>query len=129
LAHPYDSPPWVTPVYGDPSRVARVQAEAEDTGFLREHFTDGSVEVGRVDYFYDLPSKTRAVHGRDAKELTRDLMRLLSGAQHEVVLQTPYLVLTKRAGEIFESLQKKQPPVHVLVSTNSLASTDAMGVY
>lgn len=129
LAHPYDSPPWVTPVYGDPSRVARVQAEAEDTGFLREHFTDRSVEVGRVDYFYDLPSKTRAVHGRDAKELTRDLMRLLSGAQHEVVLQTPYLVLTKRAGEIFESLQKKQPPVHVLVSTNSLASTDAMGVY
>ncbi|HJU08671.1 MAG TPA: phospholipase D-like domain-containing protein, partial [Rhodanobacteraceae bacterium] len=129
LAHPYDSPPWVTPVYGDPSRVARVQAEAEDTSFLREHFTDGSMQVGRVDYFYDLPSKTKAVHGRDAKELTRDLMRLLSGAQHEVVLQTPYLVLTKRAGEIFESLQKRQPPVHVLVSTNSLASTDAMGVY
>ncbi|HEY3521739.1 MAG TPA: phospholipase D family protein [Rhodanobacteraceae bacterium] len=129
LAHPYDSPPWVTPVYGDPQRVARVQAEAEDAEFLREHFTAESMQVGRVDYFYDLPSKTRAVHGRDAKELTRDLMRLLRGAQREVVLQTPYLVLTGRAGGIFESLQKKQPPVHVLVSTNSLASTDAMGVY
>jgi len=129
LAHPHDVPPWVTPVYGDPQRVARVQAEAEDPQFLRSHFSDASIPVGRVDYFYDLPSKTKAVHGRDAKELTRDLMRLLSDAQHEVVLQTPYLVLTTRAGDIFRALQKKRPPVHVLVSTNSLASTDALGVY
>lgn len=129
LEHPYDAPRWVTPVYGNPQRVARVQAEAEDPDFLRTHFTDGSMAVGRVNYFYDLPSKTKAVHGHDAKELTRDLMRLLTGAQHEVVLQTPYLVLTDRAGDIFETLHKKQPPVHVLVSTNSLASTDALPVY
>ena len=129
LQHPYDVPPWATPVYGNPQRVARVQAEAEDPDFLRTHLTDASMAVGRVDYFYDLPSKTRAVHGHDAKELTRDVMRLLAGAQHGVVLQTPYLVLTGRAGDIFESLHKKQPPVHVLVSTNSLASTDAMPVY
>jgi len=129
LEHPYDVPPWTTPVYGNPQRVARVQAEAEDPDFLRAHLTDGSMAVGRVDYFYDLPSKTRAEHGHDATELTRDLMRLLSSAQHEVVLQTPYLVLTDRAGDIFEALHKKQPPVHVLVSTNSLASTDALPVY
>ena len=129
LEHPHDVPPWTTPVYGNPQRVARVQAEAEDPDFLRAHLTDGSMAVGRVDYFYDLPSKTRAEHGHDATELTRDLMRLLSSAQHEVVLQTPYLVLTDRAGDIFEALHKKQPPVHVLVSTNSLASTDALPVY
>jgi phosphatidylserine/phosphatidylglycerophosphate/cardiolipin synthase-like enzyme len=129
LQHPYDVPPWATPVYGNPQRVARVQAEAEDPDFLRTHLTEASMAVGRVDYFYDLPSKTKDVHGHDAKELTRDVMRLLAGAQHGVVLQTPYLVLTDRAGDIFESLHKKQPPVHVLVSTNSLASTDAMPVY
>lgn len=128
LAQPV-APPWVTPQYGDPQRVTRVQSEAEDAQFLREHFTGGSMEVDRVDYFYDLPSKTKAVHGRDAKELTRDLMRLLRGARNEVVLQTPYLVLTKRAGEIFEELKARQPPVRVLVSTNSLASTDALPVY
>ncbi|HEX7129410.1 MAG TPA: phospholipase D family protein [Rhodanobacteraceae bacterium] len=129
LAHPFDAQPWVTPVYGFPQRVARVQAEAEDPAFLRTHLTDSSMAVGRVDYFYDLPSKTRNEHGRDAKALTRDLMKLLGGAQHEVVLQTPYLVLTDRAGDIFKRLQKREPPVHVLVSTNSLASTDALPVY
>ena len=129
LAHPFDAPPWVTPVYGFPQRVARVQAEAGDPQFLRTHFTDDSLAVGRVDYFYDLPSKTRSVHDHNATELTRDLMKLLSNAQHEVVLQTPYLVLTHRAGDIFRALQQRQPPVHVLVSTNSLASTDAAPVY
>jgi phosphatidylserine/phosphatidylglycerophosphate/cardiolipin synthase-like enzyme len=129
LAHPFDAQPWVTPVYGFPQRVARVQAEAEDPRFLHKHFDAGSLAVGRVDYFYDLPSKTKPVHGRDAKELTRDLMKLLGSAQHEVVLQTPYLVLTDRAGDIFRRLQKREPRVHVLVSTNSLASTDAFGVY
>jgi phosphatidylserine/phosphatidylglycerophosphate/cardiolipin synthase-like enzyme len=129
LAHPFDAPPWVTPVYGFPERVARVQAEAEDPRFLRTHLTDDSMDVGRVDYFYDLPSKVKPVHGRNANELTRDLMRLLGSAQHEVVLQTPYLVLTDRAGDIFRRLHHRKPPVHVLVSTNSLASTDAFGVY
>lgn len=129
LSSPNDALPWTTPVYGDPQRVARVQADAENPDFLRTHFIDQSMAVSRVDYFYDLPSKTRPAHGRDARELTRDLMQLLSNAQHEVALQTPYLVLTRRAGGIFEALQKKQPPVHVLVSTNSLASTDAAPVY
>jgi hypothetical protein len=56
-------------------------------------------------------------------------MKMLSDAHGEIVLQTPYLVLTRRAGGIFKALQKKQPPVQVIVSTNSLASTDALGVY
>lgn len=129
LAHPDDAHPWVTPVYGDLLRVARVQAEAGNADFLKQHFIDRSLAVGRVSYFYDLPSKAKPVHGYDAKELTRDLMRLLTHAQHEVVLQTPYLVLTERAGDIFNALHARQPPVHVLVSTNSLASTDAMAVY
>lgn len=129
LGDPDDSQPWTPPVYGNSARVARVQAEAEDPAFLRTHFTANMLDVGRVNYFYDLPSKSKAVHARDAKQLTHDLMHLLASAQHEIVLQTPYLVLTDRAGDIFRALQKKQPPVHVLVSTNSLASTDAMAVY
>ena len=129
LAHPHDALPWVAPVYGYPRRVARVQAEAEDPQFVRTHLTDGSLEVGRVDYFYDLPSKTKSDHSRAATKLTRDLMHLLRSARHEVVLQTPYLVLTDRAGDIFRALHQRKPPVHVLVSTNSLASTDALPVY
>ena len=129
LAHPFDSKPWAEPRFADPQRVASTRTEAEDPEWLAENLLDHSLNVGLVDYFYDLPSKDEAVHGPDSRELTRDLMKMISDAQSQIVLQTPYLVLTKRAGEIFKALQKKQPPVQVIVSTNSLASTDAVPVY
>jgi phosphatidylserine/phosphatidylglycerophosphate/cardiolipin synthase-like enzyme len=129
LAHPFDAEPWTEPRFADPQRVARVRAEAEDPRWLADKLLDHSLNVGLVDYFYDLPSKDEAVHGPDSRELTRDLMKMLSNAHDQVVLQTPYLVLTHRAGMIFKALQRKKPPVQVIVSTNSLASTDALPVY
>ncbi|HEU4857828.1 MAG TPA: phospholipase D family protein [Rhodanobacteraceae bacterium] len=129
LAHPFDAHPWTEPRFADPQRVARTRAAAEDPQWLADNLLDHSLNVGLVDYFYDLPSKGEAVHGPDSRELTADLMRMLSDAHGQIVLQTPYLVLTKRAGRIFKALQQKQPPVRVIVSTNSLASTDAVAVY
>jgi phosphatidylserine/phosphatidylglycerophosphate/cardiolipin synthase-like enzyme len=129
LKHPFDSQPWTEPAFADPQRVAATRDEAEDPEWLAENLLDHSLNVGLVDYFYDLPSKAEAVHGPDSRELTRDLMKMISDAHGQIVLQTPYLVLTRRAGQIFKALQKKQPPVQVIVSTNSLASTDALGVY
>lgn len=129
LKHPFDAQPWTEPRFDDPQRVADVRAKAGDSGFLQAQLLAHSLDVGLVDYFYDLPSKGEAVHGPDSRELTRDLMKMLSDAREQVVLQTPYLVLTRRAGQIFKALQEKQPPVQVIVSTNSLASTDALPVY
>jgi phosphatidylserine/phosphatidylglycerophosphate/cardiolipin synthase-like enzyme len=129
LRHPFDAEPWGEPRFADPQRVAGIRAKAEDPAFLKTRLLDHSLDVGLVDYFYDLPSKDEAVHGPDSRELTRDLMKMLSDARRQVVLQTPYLVLTRRAGRIFKALQKKTPPVDVIVSTNSLASTDALPVY
>jgi putative cardiolipin synthase len=129
LAHPFDAKRWTEPRFADPQRVASTRYEAEDPEWLAENLLDHSLNVGLVDYFYDLPSKAEAVHGPDSRELTRDLMKMISDAHDQIVLQTPYLVLTKRAGRIFKALQEKQPPVRVIVSTNSLASTDALGVY
>jgi len=129
LKHPFDAEPWREPAFADPQRVASTRDEAGDPEWLAANLLDHSLDVGLVDYFYDLPSKDQAVHGPDSRELTRDLMKMLSDAHDQIVLQTPYLVLTRRAGDIFKSLRKKRPPVQVIVSTNSLASTDAIGVY
>lgn len=129
LKHPFDAKRWTEPHFADPRRVAKLRAQAENPGFLQSQLLDHSLKVGLADYFYDLPSKDEAVHGPDSRELTHDLMVMIAGAQHQIVLQTPYLVLTRRAGKVFRTLQKKQPPVDVIVSTNSLASTDAVAVY
>ncbi|HLI18263.1 MAG TPA: phospholipase D family protein [Rhodanobacteraceae bacterium] len=129
LQHPFDPSPWTEPRFADPQRVAKVRSQAEDPEWLATHLLDHSLKVGLVDYFYDLPSKDEAVHGPQSRELTHDLMKMIADAQHQIVLQTPYLVLTRPAGKVFRALQKKRPPVQVIVSTDSLASTDAVAVY
>jgi Phosphatidylserine/phosphatidylglycerophosphate/cardiolipin synthases and related enzymes len=57
------------------------------------------------------------------------LEALIRGAQHEVLLQTPYLVMSKQAQAMFRDMRKRQPPPQVVVSTNSLAATDNPIVY
>ncbi len=128
VAHPETSG-WVSPHYDHPQRVFRVQQEASDTAWLNSHVLDRSLHTGRVEFFSDFPAKTKRPDEVAVREFTHHVMEMVSGAQHEVVLQTPYLVLSKRARQIFERLQSKVPPPRIVVSTNSLASTDAFAVY
>jgi cardiolipin synthase C len=121
--------PLPAPHYSHPQRVARVLEEAEDGDWLDDALVSETLRTGQVDYFSDLPAKTEQPQEHDAREFTAHLMRMVGAAQHEVVLQTPYLVLSKRAQGIFERLQQGESPPRIIVSTNSLASTDAFAVY
>src|SRR3546814_1193518 len=60
---------------------------------------------------------------------TSGLRELIASAQSEVLLQTPYLVLSPAAQDLFRELHDRDDPPRVLVSTNSLAATDAFITY
>ena len=123
------APGWPAPHYTDPARVARAQAEAQDPDWLAAWIGDDTLRVSQVNYFSDLPAKTDEPTKRSARELTGRLMRMVADAKHEVVVQTPYLVLSKRAQDIFRRLHRENPPPSIIISTNSLAATDAFAVY
>ena len=127
-AHPHTAG-WSDPHYDHPQRVYRVQQEASDSTWLSTHVLAQSLRTGHVEFFSDLPAKTDKPHRLDAREFTQHVMQMVSSARHEVVLQTPYLVLSKRARRIFTQLHSLVPPPRIVVSTNSLASTDAFAVY
>ncbi|MGN2248375.1 phosphatidylserine/phosphatidylglycerophosphate/cardiolipin synthase family protein [Frateuria sp. GZRR35] len=128
LDHPAASE-WLAPTYEHPQRVYRVEQEAGDAAWLRAHVLADSLETGAVDFFSDLPAKTDQPLKRQARQFTAHVMQMVGAARHEVVLQTPYLVLSRRARRIFERLHQATPPPRIVVSTNSLASTDAFAVY
>jgi phosphatidylserine/phosphatidylglycerophosphate/cardiolipin synthase-like enzyme len=128
LAHP-QAPGWPAPKYDHPQRVYRVQQEATDDAWLRAHVLADSIRTGNVEFFSDLPAKTEQPQKRDALEFTHRVMQMVGSAEHEVVLQTPYLVMSKRARRLFQQLRKRPQPPRIVVSTNSLASTDAFAVY
>ena len=121
--------PLPEPHYAHPQRVERVVEEAGDGDWIDDVLVTDTLRTGRVDYFSDLPAKTDEPGKRSAREFTAHLMRMVGAAQHEVVLQTPYLVMSDRAKAIFERLHRGESAPRIVVSTNSLASTDAFAVY
>ncbi len=106
-------------------RVVAASAMADDRDWLDARLRQPAFTVGAVGFIADGPDKTSAGSVALGTQL-RDLVR---SAQHSVVLQTPYLVMTKPARRAFRALRRKQPRPEVLVSTNSLAATDAWPVY
>ncbi|MGH8086765.1 MAG: phospholipase D family protein, partial [Stenotrophomonas sp.] len=119
--------------YRRPQRVEQVIEEATDADYVRRTFVDTALPVASVRYVADLPRKhrrERASQPANGQHVTEpQLDALISGAQTEVLLQTPYLVLSKPARKLFEALRKRENPPRIVVSTNSLAATDNPIVY
>lgn len=82
-----------------------------------------NVTWGRVEFISDEPGKNPGDEGFAGGGLTTAaLARLLEGAQHEVLIQSPYLVLSEPAFALFERVRERG--VRIRIHTNSLASTD-----
>lgn len=96
---------------------------------LRSRFIDAAFEVARLEYFSDRPRKESFPDGAPKQDITRELNDVLIGAEHSVVIQSPYMVLSRTARNLFRELRAKNPSIELLFSTNSLASTDADTVY
>lgn len=109
-------------------RIDALRQQAEDGATIRRLFVADAIRVGAVDYFSDAPDKSDDTE-RAEQDLTRQIGELLRSADHRILMQTPYLIITGRARKLFRELAERAPRVDVVVSTNSLASTDAFYVY
>lgn len=112
----------------DLARIDALRARALDASAMQT-LAARALRVGRGDYFSDAPDKKDRAGDPALLALTARISDLLAHAQREVVLETPYLVLSGKARKVFRSLHKRAQPVRVIVSTNSLAATDAFYVY
>jgi putative cardiolipin synthase len=119
------------PTLAMPPRNTRVEAMARaaaDPAAVYARLAPYRVDVGRVDYLGDLPGKHDAADERhtNASHAMRDIV---GSARQELLLQTPYLVLSRPARQLFREMRAREAPPRVRVSTNSLAATDAFPVY
>jgi putative cardiolipin synthase len=81
-----------------------------------------------VEFIHDRPGKNDGRAGLGGGgDSSAALAKLLSTAQRDVVIQTPYLVLSDRALELFRGLRARG--VTVRINTNSLASTDNLPAF
>ncbi|QIL19402.1 phospholipase D family protein [Thermomonas sp. HDW16] len=122
------APPLPHEPYRKPERVQALLAQVVDGPLIRNRFVEPALSVQGVHFIGDLPDKHVEAADGTAKAGSV-LQQLIASARHEVLLQTPYLVLSKPAQHVFRSLHKQPEPPRVLISTNSLASTDAFIAY
>jgi phosphatidylserine/phosphatidylglycerophosphate/cardiolipin synthase-like enzyme len=123
--------PPVPPLdYAQPARAAAMSSAASDAAIVRERLVSRAMAVDDVQFHADAPQKHRyEADGAERLAAGNALRELIAGAKDEVLLQTPYLVLSKPAQDLFRELQARASPPRVVVSTNSLAATDAFIVY
>lgn len=111
-------------------RIVAMSAAANDPAQIRERLLAPAFTVARIEFLADLPAKHEPAGNDPPKAAVSAALRaLVAGAERSVVLQTPYLVMSRPARRTFRALRKRPHPPEVLVSTNSLAATDAWPVY
>jgi putative cardiolipin synthase len=77
---------------------------------------------------FDAPGKNEDTSGLGGGgESTDRLLEAVQGADHTVLIQSPYLIMPKGGVELFASLTKRG--VRIRISTNSLASTDNIAAF
>jgi len=119
--------------FTSPERVRAISRDADDAELVRERLLANAMKVDAIHFISDVPGK----HWRNlapdedasAERTAQALLDLIAAAEHEVLLQTPYLVLSKPARALFAELQTRPAPPNIQVSTNSLAATDAFITY
>ena len=121
--------PLAHAAYAAPQRVAALSRDADDAALVRQRLADAALPVGPVRFIADLPQKHRRSAPDDDVVASTALRSLIESAQSEVLLQTPYLVLSQPAQELFRRLHQRADAPRVAVSTNSLAATDAFIAY
>lgn len=105
-----------------------LQNEAGDDELMKARFWTRLREADRVQFIHDEPGKGRGFFSNDSNT-TVELRRLVGLAREEIVVQTPYLILSKAARKLAAQLKQNHPELEIRISTNSYASTDNIMAY
>jgi len=103
-----------------------LDADAEEAG---RRFAGKLRAVRRTVFWADEPGKKRGWFVGKAARITRELTGTIKEARERIVIQTPYLVLSNRARDLFRDVQRERPGLRIEVSTNSFAATDNIMAY
>lgn len=118
---------WEKPY--DEKSVIKVQ-QATDIKTITTEWIPEVIAVNKLEFFSDSHDKPFNKSSRKKNiQLTEGINNLIASTEYKLLMQTPYLVFSKKARKILRKLRKEKPNYELTVSTNSLASTDAYYVY
>lgn len=102
---------------------------ADDAAHIQRTMIDKLIPVSRIEWVYDDPTKNDSATLSGDSKSSRRLRELVATANTEVLIQSPYFILSDKAVADVKKLREEKPKLRFVVSTNSLAATDAWYVY
>jgi putative cardiolipin synthase len=108
---------------------ADIERDANDADVITSTFIDRILPAERVTFLADKPGKNRSTWLNGRGKITKQLGEIAFETERELIIQSPYFVLSKAAIDVFKALRTKSPPVTIKVSSNSFGSTDNTVAY
>ena len=105
---------------------------ADNPQIIRDLFGSRLQTVKKAYFIADNPGKNKRrflARFYGFGKITMELARLVTEAKNNIFINTPYLVLTNPAIDLFKELLKTHPDIDIRISTNSLAATDSWHCY
>ncbi len=104
--------------------------DASSYGEIRRRFWDRAFPIGgRVAFFADPPGKRARREPATVAPVRSGIIAVAREARETLVIETPYLVLSRDAVRALKRLRRRRPGLRIIASTNSLAATDHFMVY
>ena len=96
---------------------------------LEKRIFDISYEVEKIRFIVDKPGKVEQIGKDKVTRTTYELCNFFQQAQNYLIIQTPYVIVGNRNTKYFKKLARDKPNLEVLVSSNSLSTTDHIAAY
>jgi phosphatidylserine/phosphatidylglycerophosphate/cardiolipin synthase-like enzyme len=106
-----------------------LDSRASDPRETERRFIQRAFSAPKVRFVADEPGKNPSAGLAGGGRTTDALRALVVKAETTLVMQSPYLVFDANAEEALKQLRTRRPGIDILISTNSLASTDNLMAY
>lgn len=117
---PYTKTPKKVPEAIEKLNLVQERLDARRSEFDFQQWVSGTVEVDNLKLLHDeIAARKKSLTGT-----AKELYGLIDKAKHSVIINSPYLILTKEFHGVLERAIKRKVKVRIL--TNSLKSTDGL---
>ena len=115
--------------FPDSHEFEEIFQHVTDSAYISKHFIETAHSVHEIEFTADRPQKPFIKDKEADLSTTKGLRHVIENAEHSVLMQTPYFIISDPAYKLFSELRKNKPDIDLTVSTNSLASIDQYIIY
>lgn len=117
------------PEFSNVSGFEALISRSLNYNYINDVFVKNIHSVTDIEFIADRPQKPFIEDDETDINTSRSIAQEIRGADHSILMQTPYFIISRPAYQLFKEIREEKPDIEYSLSTNSLASADHYYVY